>query len=801
MTQSENEGEDLQPPPMAPSVDNLTAAGRCRLPSEDETDTGRNTTDYFPTPFFFDEDIEDTGFPAEISDNTDSVTNSPYQVLHKFLAKYGHETNFLIKFTIAEIMLMVTTLHLVHNFTLAAVCDIFKMLNLLCGINIFPQDGYKFRTLMNPMEGMKIHLTCDFCGHYLGIKEVKDRVKNCTNCGAENIVSGYQYNNTFVTLDLATQFAELLDDPSCKFNFNRARDESVISDIESGSLYGRKIPSNINTGCKYITCTFNSDGSPISNDGRTTITPIYLLINELECKTRARNLVLAGLWYGKTKPRMDIFLMPFVEQMNELRNKGFTIVNRLGEKILYKVLCLCCCVDTIARGPMQGIKMPNGYYCCSWCQVKGEYVDDTNVKYPYTDPEPLSRTERNFRVCYEQFSNGNTDNTESHTLGVTSVSPLINLDSFSMIWGFCPDFMHLIPLGIVRRMLELWLSNPGEEYYIGTPTQIEIFDSLISKIKAPNLIKKDPVLLSMRRVMKSKELENWFLYYSVPVLKGFLPRKYFNHYKLLVEGVHILLQDEVTPDEINQSELLLLEYVYKTQEYYGKYEMTYNMHQLLHLAESVRRLGALWCHTSYPFESAIGTLKIIIKSTRGVPHQIVRNIEVNRASTIIATNCDISDPVVEICKTIQDYRRIRKERSEQLIGPLQAFKENIDNLPNNISFIEYAKVVKDCVVYSKHNVNDPFKKENCYVELKHGEFGLIRNIVCMVEEPKTTYVVIRKLLCEDEPNLSRMKRILAESAIFACKLDDVKCVAVHIYIDRLNNYICSVPLKHNLMNM
>ncbi|KAF4525755.1 hypothetical protein B566_EDAN002016 [Ephemera danica] len=432
----------------------------------------------------------------------------------------------------------------------------------------------------------------------------------------------------------------------CEFSSNThipfqfLRDFLQTTDIQTGSVYRGKECISGGSNQKFLTCNFNIDGSPISKDGKTSVTPIYLMLNELHFKSRGKNVILAGLWYGKVKPRIDIFLKPFTMQMDDLRTKGFSVTCN-GESILYKVICLCCVVDSVARPPLQGIKAVNGYYCCSWCQIKGEYVDETNVKYPFVIPDPPLRNEINCKACCESLQSGEND--KDALLGITTASPLINLTSFSMVWGFCPDFPHMIPLGIVRRMLECWLRDVGKPYYIGTGKQLE----------------RDPVPLTMRRVMKSKELENFLLYFSVPVLQGYLPDQYFKHWKLLVEGVSIFLQDVITPTEINTAELSLLEYVCKVEKYYGKFEMTYNVHQLLHLAESVRRFGPIWSHTSYPFESALGTLKKLLKTSKGVPQQIVRNIEMNRATTLIVSNYDISEPVFDMCNVIQDYRLVR----------------------------------------------------------------------------------------------------------------------------------------------
>ena len=44
------------------------------------------------------------------------------------------------------------------------------------------------------------------------------------------------------------------------------------------------------------------------------------------------------------------------------------------------------------------------------------------------------------------------------------------------------------------------------------------------------------------------ELQNWLLFYSIPILDGVLPQPYFLHFCKLVRGVSILLSANITPD-------------------------------------------------------------------------------------------------------------------------------------------------------------------------------------------------------------------------------------------------------------
>ena len=58
--------------------------------------------------------------------------------------------------------------------------------------------------------------------------------------------------------------------------------------------------------------------------------------------------------------------------------------------------------------------------------------------------------------------------------------------------------------------------------------------------------------------------------------------------------------------------------------------MTYNIHQLIHIPESVFNFGPLQCHSAFAFESQNYYLKLGIHSANGVPQQAVRYDNVAR---------------------------------------------------------------------------------------------------------------------------------------------------------------------------
>lgn len=167
--------------------------------------------------------------------------------------------------------------------------------------------------------------------------------------------------------DIPSQLQKLLK--GCEFldlteplEFN-----GTLSDMKDGSMYRDFVTATRKAGHR-ISLSWNTDGTHVFKSSRTSIWPIQLVVNELPVPERMRKLVLAGLWYGKEKPHMGIFQAPFVQTMRSLVDEGFLLHHKGKEKI-FRAICICCAIDSVARAPMQGMKQFNAFYGCNWCLV------------------------------------------------------------------------------------------------------------------------------------------------------------------------------------------------------------------------------------------------------------------------------------------------------------------------------------------------------------------------------------------------------------------------------------------------
>ena len=144
------------------------------------------------------------------------------------------------------------------------------------------------------------------------------------------------------------------------------------------------------------------------------------------------------------------------------------------------------------------------------------------------------------------------------------------------------------------------------------------------EIKPPCEITRCPRPITERALWKASELKNFLLYYSFICLKPFLPKKYYEHWLLLVYSIQIFLQLKISESEFNAASIAIRLFVLRIESLYGKEYMKYNVHILLHIPRSVQNFGALWAWSTLPFEHYNGVLKLLFKRTQYLPEQIVK---------------------------------------------------------------------------------------------------------------------------------------------------------------------------------
>lgn len=126
--------------------------------------------------------------------------------------------------------------------------------------------------------------------------------------------------NYFLYLPLEQQLRDFVN--SDKYDMLQ-RENDNYSDITSEKFYTSLKDSGI-IQLHDITLQISSDGVQVFRSSSVSMWPIQVMVNELPYRERRKNMMLCGLWYGKEKPDMNLFLSLLVEELTFMHEVGIT---------------------------------------------------------------------------------------------------------------------------------------------------------------------------------------------------------------------------------------------------------------------------------------------------------------------------------------------------------------------------------------------------------------------------------------------------------------------------------------------
>ncbi len=507
-----------------------------------------------------------------------------------------------------------------HHVTKAGSQDLLHLLQMLLPENSLPSTNYLFKRAFDTTS-WQLHHYClnPDCGAYIGILDVESVL--CPMCDTECKVSEHLSKGYYLMYTpLRDEIKNLFENHNLNEKLSQKNNSDCIQDISDGTLY-KRIPMLTDQG--NISLTWNTDGVPVFNSSSYSMWPIQCTINEVHPSERKNFVLVPALWFGQTKPKMESFLKPFIEECRSLESEGVVWHNTVTKTYeCSKVAAILCTVDSVARAPVQNLNQFNGAHGCNFCTHSGERVekgDGFTRVYPLSVPIPSLRTHKGMIHDAELASVNNPVN------GVKGPSLLTTLQCFDMAESFVPDYLHSVLLGVVRQITGLWFDNKVPDVNVKNPSVLKEIDKRLKSVRPPSEITRLPRSVKERQKWKGSEWRT-FLLISPFILMGLIPTQYFHHWMLLAFAVYLLTSSHISHVNIDKAHMALCEFVLLTESLYGKQEVSYNIHLLTHLAESVRRHGPLSLTSTFVFEGHNGRLLKLFNGTQHVPLQITQNL-------------------------------------------------------------------------------------------------------------------------------------------------------------------------------
>ena len=464
---------------------------------------------------------------------------------------------------------------------------------------------------------------------------------------------------------------------------------STVKTIEGGSYFHFGIVKSLqhinllphfftSSETLSISLQINIDGLPLQKSSTQQFWPILGRVSI----PFSSNPFLIGLFCGQSKPvNLNEYLKDFIEEMLELE-KGPVKIDVDGKKYSVNIGISCFVCDTPARAYIKQSKGHTGYYSCDKCIQKGEW--HSKVTFLKTDA-PL-RTDHSFNDMIDA----------NHHIGDTPLKKL----SIGMVTQFPLDFMHLVCLGVMKRILMFLIKSPvSDGIRLGMASINGISERLVEfKSFIPCEFSRQCRPLSDIERWKAVEFSQFLLYSGIVALKGNLSKSVYNNFLLFFVAIHCLASSDLNQSHADYAESSLKAFVKNAIKIYGRGFISYNVHSLIHIASDVKRFGSVYNYSAFPFENFLGHLKRLIRKPHLPLQQVIRRI-FERNGSIIRNSYKCMKEGIP--RKLHEY------------GPI-VFREQTECL-------QYQEITLNGIFYSTSTGNNCIKIKN--------DFVLIRNIL------------------------------------------------------------------------
>jgi hypothetical protein len=346
----------------------------------------------------------------------------------------------------------------------------------------------------------------------------------------------------------------------------------------------------------------------------------------------------------------------------------------------------------------------------------------------------MLRTDDDFRLQSDAAHHVGTSPLAALPLGLVSQVPL--------------DYMHVVCLGVMRRILLLWSKGPASCRMSNALLQAVSARLVAYRSFIPRQFARKTQSLSEVKMWKATEFRTFLLYTGPVALKGLLNRHLYRHFVCLSVAISICLSVELCHEHADYSESLLVFFVQQFSKLYGVNQVVYNVHCLTHLVDDVRRYGCLDSISAFPFENYLGKLKKMVRNGNNPVSQLVgrltecdkrvacKDADVPKSKSFkkghfegpilcgmstmeqfkqyetenVFISCEHGDNFIEILGEIGIVRHILREPGDAVSVLFSSFerKESLYTYPLQseiLGIFSLSRLCESCTVHPLHEVN------------------------------------------------------------------------------------------------
>lgn len=747
-------------------------------------------------------ETENESEPDASDDGDQQAENGDYPVFDNVMFESANVT-------VRDIVLLTSALALRFHMSDEAHTQIIDLLKLCAGpkfLNLKLSKHIMSKCFSVQNEHIEYHYYCSLCSKAIihsvnGTVTVKQTVAYCEECKKKNYITAMS-PNYFVSVNLTYQINQLLSNKLIVHDISQnlhsrhimsaSNESDLIKDVHGSSIHKRIIESNNDSKLDQYTLTFNvnTDGAPLTKSGKRGFWPLQLTLNDLSPKLRFRFVLLGGILIVQKEPKaqlLNLYLSKtLAAQLRKLNKKRIKLVIN-GKKCVLKFVILSCVVDSVCRPIVQNRIQFNGYWGCSWCYQRGLYIEDCHGIRYIMDQNGFLRTDESHRQDVKRADSGQQAN------GVKGYSLLMDLPHIDMVWSFPFEYMHGLLLGVTHQLWKQW--KDGKSIYKIKKKDVEIIEKRFLSITPTHEIHRLPRsgIIQGSAKPKGSELKSWLLSYGLPCLNGILHEEALNHFALLVKSAHTLLKYEISEAELDQCEEDLLEFVCFYEYLYGEGSMTFNVHSLQHIVESVRKTGPLCVNSAFPFESYIYNLKTYVNGPKGMDRQMSRK-HLQSLTFKTGNTTSSSEKVKDYCVNLFSHKRLSRFYKKGPENITYFGKSSLKQINGKGQCLTYEKCIFKGDVYHSIQYSRAKKTDDTVVKLHSGEFGRIVNIV---HKDNQCYLQISLFeIFPDDPfeGVRHIKKVHSTDTknVLTVPIDNVQCKVLFINV-RNASYLSILP--------
>ncbi|MEE4247456.1 MAG: hypothetical protein V2I33_18765 [Kangiellaceae bacterium] len=346
----------------------------------------------------------------------------------------------------------------------------------------------------------------------------------------------------------------------------------------------------------------NVDGIQLAKTGSNSAWTVLL---KIPCLSRTPMLV--AFYVGKSKPKPEKLLSLLVKELQPIMERMTFEIHGVKFR-LDRVIFVC---DAPARAFLKGCKGHSGYHSCERCCIEGRSEGHVLV---FDEDCQHERTNESFRE---------RDDVDHHV--TDSVLERLPID---MVKDFILDSMHLVLLGVTRRLFLFWRSNGPLPCRLTGSMQAEIDNNFVRLHDCMSiLLSRKPRPLAEMGKFKATEFRTVLKFTGVVAFRPILNANVYKNF-LLLHSAFTILSGPLCIRYNRLARAFLSEFLRNSRIQYSSRFFSYNIHSLGHLWQDVLHhklpLSAIDC---FPFENFFVQLKSAIKSPYLPAEQVANRVQ------------------------------------------------------------------------------------------------------------------------------------------------------------------------------